>query len=142
MRNFNQGPIIYVEDDIDDRGLFGEVLKSLEVSNEILYFENGKLFLNYITQAKVQPLLIVCDINMPVMNGLELRKAIMADERLRKKAIPFIFYTTSINTHEINLAYDLTVQGYFKKSADLTKMSSDLKMIIDYWCVCQHPNKS
>jgi hypothetical protein len=69
-----------------------------------------------------------------------LRKIILDDERLRKKSIPFIFYTTSINANEIDLAYELTVQGYFKKPSDLHDMKTTLKMLYDYWCVCRHPN--
>lgn len=140
MKNMNQGPIIYVEDDLDDRLIFQEILNSIGVSNAILFFDNGKDFLDYLYDSDEQPLLIVSDINMPVMNGIELRKNIIADEKLMQKSIPFIFFTTSINIKEIELAYQLTVQGYFKKPTDLDEMKTNLKMIIDYWCICKHPN--
>ena len=140
MKNYNQGPIIYVEDDLDDRLIFKETLHNLGIRNEILYFDHGRHFLEYLYETADQPLLIVCDINMPVMNGLELRKVILNDERLKKKSIPFIFYTTSVNAKEIEIAYDLTVQGYFKKPSDIEEMKTTLKMIYDYWCICRHPN--
>lgn len=142
MKNFNSGPIIYVEDDMDDRIIFKEILSQIGVTNELLFFDNGKEFLNFLYKAEVQPLLIVSDINMPVMNGIELRKNIVEDDRLMEKSIPFIFFTTSINTKEIKLAYNLTVQGYFKKPTDIAEMKANLKMIIDYWCICKHPNMS
>ncbi len=140
MKNTNQGPIIYVEDDMDDRLIFKETVQSIGITNEILYFDHGRQFLDYLYETSDQPLLIVCDINMPVMNGLELRRVILGDERLKKKSIPFIFYTTSINSREIEIAYDLTVQGYFAKPSDMEVMKSTLKMIYDYWCICKHPN--
>ena len=140
MKNSKQGPIIYVEDDLDDRLIFKETISSIGIDNEILYFDNGRHFLDYLYETPDQPLLIVCDINMPVMNGLELRRMILDDTALKKKSIPFIFYTTSINAREIELAYDLTVQGYFKKPSDLEQMKKTLKMIYDYWCICKHPN--
>ncbi len=140
MKSMNQGPIIYVEDDMDDRLIFKEILNSIGVTNELQFFDNGKDFLEYLYTAKEQPLLIVSDINMPVMNGLELRKNMISDEQLRKKSIPFIFFTTSVNSREIELAYELTVQGYFKKPTDLHEMKTNLKMIVDYWCICKHPN--
>ncbi|MEO6718950.1 MAG: response regulator [Ferruginibacter sp.] len=134
------GPIIYVEDDIDDRMIFKEVVQSFGMTNKLLLFESGQEFLDFIYTSKVQPLLIVCDINMPIMNGFELRRTIMEDEKLKRKSIPFIFYTTGTNSREVELAYELTVQGYFKKPADIYEIKSTLKMIIDYWCVCKHPN--
>jgi CheY-like chemotaxis protein len=134
------GPIIYVEDDIDDRLIFREVVESFGMSNKLMFFDNGQQFLDYLYDSKVQPLLIICDVNMPIMNGFELRKSIMEDETLKKKSIPFIFYTTSVNVKEIELAYALTVQGYFKKPSGIDEIRATLKMIIDYWCVCKHPN--
>ena len=139
MKN-TSGPVIYIDDDIDDRQIFKEVVESFGLNNQLIFFDNGQQFLDFIYVSKVQPLLIVCDINMPVMNGFELRKAIMEDDTLKKKSIPFIFYTTSINSKEIELAYELTVQGYFKKASGIDEIRSTLKMIIDYWCVCKHPN--
>lgn len=140
MKSMNQGPIIYVEDDMDDRLIFQEILNSIGVTNAVHFFDNGKDFLEYLYVSSEQPLLIVSDINMPVMNGLELRKNIISDEKLMQKSIPFIFFTTSINSREIELAYELTVQGYFKKPTDLDEMKINLKMIVDYWCICKHPN--
>ena len=134
------GPIIYIEDDVDDQMIFKEVVESFGFINQLLFFANGQSFLDYIYQTKTQPLLIVCDINMPIMNGFELRKSIMEDERLKRKSIPFIFYTTSVNSKEIDLAYELTVQGYFKKPSAVDDIKATLRMIIDYWCVCKHPN--
>ena len=139
MKN-TSGPIIYIDDDIDDRLIFKEVVESFGLNNQLIFFDNGQQFLDFIYVSKVQPLLIVCDINMPVMNGFELRKAIMEDDTLKKKSIPFIFYTTSISSREIELAYELTVQGYFKKASGIDEIRSTLKMVIDYWCVCKHPN--
>jgi CheY-like chemotaxis protein len=139
MKN-TSGPIIYIDDDIDDRLIFKEVVESFGLNNQLIFFDNGQQFLDFIYVSKVQPLLIVCDINMPVMNGFELRKAIMEDDTLKKKSIPFIFYTTSISSKEIELAYELTVQGYFKKASGIDEIRSTLKMVIDYWCVCKHPN--
>jgi CheY-like chemotaxis protein len=138
MKN-TSGPIIYIDDDVDDRLIFKEVVESFGLNNQLIFFDNGQQFLDFIHVSKVQPLLIVCDINMPVMNGFELRKAIMEDDSLKKKSIPFIFYTTSINSKEIDLAYELTVQGYFKKASAIDEIRSTLRMIIDYWCVCRHP---
>jgi DNA-binding NarL/FixJ family response regulator len=62
------------------------------------------------------------------------------DERLRKKSIPFVFFSTNAHHDTVIQAYDLTVQGYFLKSATLRELEDTLAMIINYWTLCKHPN--
>jgi CheY-like chemotaxis protein len=74
------------------------------------------------------------------MDGLELRKEINENEFLRKKSIPFIFLTTTSNRTVIEQAYEMMVQGYFVKPNSIQEIKETIKMIIDYWKVCRHPN--
>ncbi len=136
------GPILLVDDDADDRELIAEILQQT-VSNEIISFSNGKDafgFLCKLTSADIQPFLILCDINMPVMTGLDLRQQIHDNEALRKKSIPFVFLTTSASTTSVNKAYELSVQGFFVKDFDIRKMKNMLQQICGYWLDCCHPN--
>ncbi|KAB7733151.1 response regulator [Rudanella paleaurantiibacter] len=134
-----KGPIISVEDDEDDQYLIGETLKNLGVPNEVRFFPNGEAALQYLETTTEQPFLILCDINMPLMNGLELRQRILANQHLAQKAIPFIFLTTAATPQIIRTAYDATVQGFYKKATDYASMQHQLKLIIDYWQHCMHP---
>ena len=78
---------------------------------------------------------------MPIMNGLELKRKIEADPVLRKKSIPFIFYSTTANLETVVEAYtDLTIQGFFKKGSDYNRTKAVVKTIIEYWKDCVHPN--
>jgi CheY-like chemotaxis protein len=134
------GPLMIIEDDLDDQEIIKEILQSLEISNTILFFNDGTEALSYLQITTDQPFLIICDVNLPKMNGLEFRIEINNDERLRKKSIPFIFFSTNAGRDTVQKAYDLTVQGFFTKSSTLQELETTLAMIITYWTHCKHPN--
>lgn len=136
----NSGPIIIVDDDTDDHFIFKEVAARLNLSNEVLFFRNGNDVLPYLRTTTQKPFIIFCDVNMPQMDGLELRKTIQNEEHLRRKSIPFVFFTTGANVHQVRLAYDLTVQGFFIKESSFAETEKTFKLILEYWDKCLHPN--
>ena len=135
-----KGPIIIVEDDLDDQEIVKDILQSLKLSNTLLLFTDGTEALTYLETTHEQPFIILCDINLPKMNGLEFRLEINSNERLRKKSIPFIFFSTNASRDTVSKAYDLTVQGFFVKQHTLTELKDTLELIIKYWSHCRHPN--
>ena len=135
------GPVIIVEDDDEDHDLIVFALRSIGVTNEIVFFQNGENVLDYLLEKSRNPFIILCDVNMPGMDGFQLREAINESEYLKKKTIPFIFLTTSNRESDINKAYRLTVQGYFTKPDNLSELTNDLKAIVEYWRKCRHPAK-
>jgi CheY-like chemotaxis protein len=137
---FIQDPILIVEDDADDQYFIRTICDKLGVACELIFFEDGQKALSYLQNTERKTFLILCDINMPVMNGLELRRKIQEDEHLRKKSIPFIFLSTAARPKEVEEAYDLTVQGFFVKASQLSEMEKTLDLILNYWIRCKHPN--
>lgn len=137
-----QGPLLIVEDDEDDQYMIRLALDQLKITNQIRFFANGQEALDYLSVTEEQPFLILCDINMPIMNGIELRKRINENEMLKQKAIPFIFLTTAANPDLVRTAYDATVQGFFKKTTSFDGMHEQLRLITAYWQSCLHPNSS
>ena len=135
-----KGPIDLIEDDEDDQFLIEKALKAQQLPNEIRFFANGQLALDYFEKTTEQPFLVLCDINMPIMNGLELRQRINESDYLREKAIPFVFLTTSSNAQSIEMAYQESVQGFYKKSSQYTGLQEQIRLIVDYWQSCLHPN--
>lgn len=134
------GPIVFIEDDVDDQELFSEAIGQLKYSNNIRFFSNGEEALSYLLATSEKPLIIFCDINMPVLNGIELRNEMNNDEYLKGKSIPFIFLTTAANKEVVTQAYYMSVQGFFKKPEDFEEIKTTLKEVISYWQKCQHPN--
>lgn len=74
------------------------------------------------------------------MSGLELRRAINGADFLRRKAIPFIILTDFATAENVKEAYDLTVQGFYRKAATMPQLKEQLKLIVTYWMHCLHPN--
>ena len=140
MQSSKPGIIVLVEDDSDDQELFKDTLTSLSIGNKVLIFSTGLDALDYLNTTTDQPFIIICDINLPRMNGLELREEIMSSEKLKRKSIPFIFFSTNASKTTIEKAYDLTVQGFFQKPVSVDELNRVLKMIVDYWSTCKHPN--
>jgi CheY-like chemotaxis protein len=134
------GPILLVDDDADDRQLVESVCQSLLYNNPIIHFENGLQLLEYLSATREKPFLILCDINMPIINGLEVRRKIDEDESLRRKSIPFVFFSTKAVQREVAEAYELTVQGFFEKGDSLDQLTVRLRLILEYWTNCHHPN--
>ena len=131
-----------VEDDTDDQELIMEALRAANVSNEMRLFRHGKELYDYLCSTEEKPLVILCDVNMPVMDGFQLREAIQNDHYLRRKSIPFIFLSTDASPHAVERAYELTVQGFFKKPNSFNGFRDLLKLVVDYWCLCKHVNRS
>lgn len=142
MSTSRNGPIVLVEDDEDDREILREVFLDLQVNNPLHFFENGEEALNYLLTTEEQPFLIISDINMPLMNGIELCRKISENEYLRKKAIPFIFLTTAGDPDSVKKAYEFTVHGYFQKEQSLTQVKLMVQLILGYWRICRHPNNT
>ena len=136
----NKKPIIVIDDDNDDLELIQQAFSELNIDNEIIVFDDGYKFLEYIKKTKNGTFFILCDINMVKLTGIELKKIIYDDERLRIKCVPFIFLSTSSASHSIMKAYSYGVQGYFIKPNNLEKLKSVLQAMITYWSDSHHPN--
>jgi CheY-like chemotaxis protein len=135
------GPIIIVDDDIDDQEMLEEVMRDLKVSNKLIYFKMGEEAFKFLKATSEQPFIIFCDVNLLGQSGIEFKRHIDSDKQLRQKSIPFVFYSTSVNQGDVNEAYTkMTVQGYFKKATSYEAMKRTIALILNYWAECRHPN--
>src|SRR4051812_47106991 len=110
-----RGPIVVIEDDLDDQELLEETFKVLNYPNKVIFFTDGYEALNYIERTEIQPFLILSDINMPKIDGFELRRKIQNNEELKVKCIPYLFFTTGANRQAVYDAYAMSAQGFFIK---------------------------
>jgi CheY-like chemotaxis protein len=135
------GPIILIEDDPDDKDVFQDILKDLKVSNPLIWFRNCDDAFAYLKTTSEQPFMIFCDVNLPGTNGIDCKRQIDEDKELRRKSIPFIFCSTSVDQKTVNEAYTkMTVQGYFQKKNTYAELKEMIKLIVAYWEDCKHPN--
>ncbi|CCH01412.1 response regulator receiver protein [Fibrella aestuarina BUZ 2] len=139
--NANQ-PILFIDSDQDDQELLKPILQELAPDHPVLLFNDGETAFDFLQTTEQKPFLIISEITMPRMTGLELRRQIEQDPKLRKKAIPFIFFTHPAYEQLVDEAYELTIQGFFEKQSDILQIRHQLKVIIDYWQDCLHPNRA
>jgi CheY-like chemotaxis protein len=133
------GVIVVIEDDMDDQELLTMVFNHLECPNEIVFFQNGEDTIDYLMRPEVSPFLILCDINMPRMNGYELKKKACSMGTLRQKCVPFLFFSTSTSETQARDAYDQSVQGFFIKPTNFDELLATIKAILEYWRRCYSP---
>jgi CheY-like chemotaxis protein len=136
----SNGPVIIIEDDIDDQETLEEVFKNLNYPNKIEFFSDGEAAYEYLNNLDITPFLILSDINMPKLNGFELRDKIRMDAKLQLKCIPYLFFTTAMNQKAVIDAYSASVQGFFVKQNSMQELEKTLSVIMEYWKRCASPN--
>lgn len=134
------GPILIVDDDPDDQEMMERIFHLMKIENERKKFYDGEELLQYLKFTTEKPFLIICDINMPILNGLQVKEEIEKHPELKRKSIPFVFLSTTANPQQVKKAYDLTVQGFFIKGQSYEALKNSLFQIMDYWKLCVHVN--
>jgi DNA-binding NarL/FixJ family response regulator len=102
---------------------------------------DGGSALNYLQDEEVYPFLILSDVNMPKINGFELRKMVRTNEGLSAKCIPYLFFSTAVSRQTVIDAYSMTVQGYFMKPSGYKELTNTIRKIVEYWQECYSPSQ-
>lgn len=134
------GPVIIIEDDLDDQEIFKEIFQKLGYPNEVIFFADGKTALDYLNHPSILPFLILSDVNLPKLSGFELRTKLKTDADLAVKCIPYLFFSTSLNQKAVIDAYSLSVQGFFIKETSISELENTISVIMEYWKKCAAPN--
>lgn len=135
----NMIEILLVEDNPNDVELTLHALKSQRVSNHIYVVRDGAEALEYIfcegeyKERKIEnsPQLILLDLKLPKLSGLEVLERIRADERT--KTIPVVILTSSDEERDVVKSYKLGVNSYIRKPVDFEKFSDVVKKLGYYW---------
>ena len=92
------GEIIFVEDDLDDQEVFQQAYQDLGIPNRLVMFSDAQKAYEYFNNTKKDLFLIISDINMPIMNGIEVLETLKTDIDFKK--IPIVVFTTSSGHRE------------------------------------------
>ncbi len=123
--------ILFIEDDFIESMKFKRVLKTLELNHRIIEAGNGEEALSILTDKEIIPDIILLDLNMPKVNGLEFLRILKNDEKLRY--IPTIIFTTSSNHRDILECYTIGIAGYILKPLKYEDYQVIVKKTLDYW---------
>lgn len=131
-------PLLLVEDDQVDVMTIKRALREIHVVNPISHVENGEDGIAYLRDAtKERPCLILLDLNMPVMNGIEFLQVIKQDDNLKR--IPVIVLTTSEEQQDKVNSFNLGVAGYMAKPVDYRQFVEVMRSIDMYWTISEMP---
>jgi len=131
--------MLLVEDDAIDRMTVERALKEIRVTNRLDMVGNGEEALEFLRDSgREKPGIILLDLNMPRMNGIEFLKVVKADEELRR--IPVIVLTTSKDEQDRVDSFNLGVAGYMVKPVDYMQFVEVVKAIDLYWTLSELPD--
>jgi len=144
--DYNLIDVLLVEDNVDDAELAMRELKKSQVRNNLLHVKDGEAALDFIfatgkfaglREIQNVPKLILLDIQMPKVNGIEVLEKIKADERT--KAIPVVILTSSNQSPDIKKCYGLGVNSYIIKPVEFEAYAKAIKELGLYWLLLNRP---
>ncbi|HEY8092043.1 MAG TPA: response regulator [Polyangiaceae bacterium] len=139
------GPILLVEDNPDDELLTLRALKKNNIANEVVVAHDGAEALDYLfgkgayqgRDTSVMPHVILLDLNLPRVGGLDVLRAIRGDERT--KLLPVVVLTSSKEDEDIVRSYSLGANGYVRKPVEFTRFIEVVRTLGLFWLLLNEP---
>lgn len=137
--------ILLVEDNPDDEALTLRALKKNNILNEVVVARDGAMALDYLfgmneyagRDISEWPEIVLLDLKLPKVSGLEVLRKIRTDERTR--AIPVVILTSSREEQDLTESYGLGVNSYVRKPVDFSQFLEAVKQIGLYWLLLNEP---
>lgn len=123
--------ILLIEDDMIEVMKFNRVLKTLDLNHKIIEANNGEEAIAVLKEKNVIPNIIILDLNMPKINGIEFLRFLKNDEVLRY--IPAIVLTTSNNHTDVLECFKIGIAGYVLKPLKYEDYTDRIKKMLEYW---------
>ena len=131
-------PILLVEDDTVDAMTVKRALNDIHVINTLIRVTEGEQALEYLRDsANAEPCVILLDLNMPRMNGIEFIKIVKADDKL--KCIPVVVLTTSKADQDRFECFNCSAAGYIVKPVDYKGFVEAMRVLNLYWTLSELP---
>lgn len=127
--------ILLIEDDSIEVMKFNRVVKSLGLNHKVVEAGNGEEALHILKEQNIIPDIILLDLNMPKINGIEFLNILKADEVL--KYIPAIILSTSNNHRDVMECYRIGIAGYIIKPLKYEDYTDRIQKLLEYWSANQ-----
>jgi len=137
----NKKNILLVEDNLSDIELTQRAFAKSHIANELVVAEDGQEALDYLFGAgahagrnvREQPALVLLDLKLPRVDGLDVLRRIRADPRTSR--LPVVILTTSNEEEDVAQGYDLGVNSYIRKPVDFAQFSHAVEHLGLYWLI-------
>jgi two-component system response regulator len=129
--------ILLVEDNPDDVKLTLRALKSNNILNEVIVKNDGEAALDYLVNAAALPTVILLDLKLPKLSGLEVLQRIRAEARLR--VLPVVILTSSKEEQDILKSYHNGANSYIRKPVDFEQFIKVVRQLGMYWLLLNEP---
>ncbi|MFV8332028.1 response regulator [Flavobacterium sp. XS1P32] len=123
--------ILLIEDDEIEVMKFNRVLSKLKIAHKIVEANNGEEAITILKEKEIVPDIIVLDLNMPKINGIEFLGILKSDDYL--KYIPAIILTTSSNRSDLLECYRIGIAGYLLKPLKYDEYVDRVTKLVEYW---------
>ena len=134
----NDKAILLVEDSPDDEALTLRALKKNNISNEVVVARDGTEALAHLhNSGNGLPALVLLDLKLPKVDGLEVLRRIRAEPRTR--LLPVVVLTTSKEEQDLLRSYDLGANSYVRKPVDFEQFSEAVRQLGLYWLLLNEP---
>ena len=130
--------IMLIEDDMIEVMKLNRSISSLKLDHKIIEANNGEDALKLLSQKDNLPDIILLDLNMPKINGIEFLSILKQDHTL--KYIPTIILTTSNNEKDLIACYELGIAGYILKPLKYEEYVSKIQKLLAYWSINELKN--
>lgn len=124
-------PIVIVDDDEDEISVIADAFSEIGLKNECHCFASPFSALDYLYKAKVDPLIIICDMKMHGLSGIDFRNVLCETAFFSKKNIPFVFLSGFADTFSAEMKQALQSQGVFQKPDTIAEYDIIARKIID-----------
>ncbi|EAS20797.1 response regulator [Nonlabens mediterrranea] len=125
--------VLLIEDDTIEVMKMHRALSTLKEDHTIIEANNGEVALSILKQKDQLPDIILLDLNMPKINGIEFLSILKKDDRL--KYIPTIILTTSNNQRDLLACYNLGIAGYVLKPLKYEEYVEKISRLMSYWSI-------
>jgi two-component system, chemotaxis family, response regulator Rcp1 len=123
--------ILLVEDNAADVGLIEEAFKEIETPHRVTVTRSGEAALEYLRTGSQRPDLVLLDLKLPDLHGLEVLSAIKSDPTLRR--IPTVVFSASLNRDEVIEAYNRNANSYIAKPSGIEEYVRVVKGVEEFW---------
>lgn len=133
----NDRYILLVEDNPDDEKLIIRALRRNNIANDIQVAHNGEEALNILLSDVPLPTVVLLDIKLPKIDGLEVLRRLRASDRTR--LLPIVVLTSSSEERDIIESYNLGANSYVRKPVEFDKFTEAVKHLGLYWVLVNEP---